>query len=256
MEQDGTPAAPLGFNALTSRRYSQKNPPPDFLGALAQVNQEFVAFCAKQFVEAGIPSSRLYNHVPAPAPQDSVNAPIRIAFNPYSRPGWTTYPVMTLAASFEPLYSELKAHGNPPWGGVEANAGFPGARLDWETYLAWHFNHGAMLVGINCGATGTDLPARLSKSAFGEQAVAAYRKFLRGEPLDEKAASASSALFEAPLALRAKIERIQKQLPAWVQAHGRERVEPLMKTLDQHIRSQNLTEAEKTADRVLELIQK
>jgi hypothetical protein len=86
--------------------------------------------------------------------------------------------------------------------------------------------------------------------------VAAYRKFLRGEPLDEKAASASSALFEAPLALRAKIERIQKQLPAWVQAHGRERVEPLMKTLDQHIRSQNLTEAEKTADRVLELIQK
>jgi len=66
---------------------------------------------------------------------------------------------------------------------VEANAGFPGSMVDWETYLAWHYNHGCYLVGINSGATGTDLPQRLEKSAFGDEALAAYHKFLTGQPL-------------------------------------------------------------------------
>lgn len=155
MEPDGTPRAPLGFNALVSRGYSEAHPPRDFRRALAEVNADFVAFCAQQFVDAGIPSSRLYTHVVAPAPQESTNAPIGIAFNPYSRPGWTTYPVGALADDFEAIYSELKKHGNPAWAGVEANVGIPGSSVDWETYLGRHFNHGATLVGINCGATGT-----------------------------------------------------------------------------------------------------
>jgi len=68
MKEDGTPKAPLGFNALVSRGYSEKHPPQDFRRTLAEVNADFVAFCAKQFVDVGIPSSRLYTHVAAPAP--------------------------------------------------------------------------------------------------------------------------------------------------------------------------------------------
>jgi len=163
MEEDGTPKAPLGFNALVSRGYSEKNPPKDFRRALAEVNADFVAFCAKQFVDLGIPSSRLYTHVAAPAPQESTTAPIWIAFNKYSRPGWTTYPVGPLAADFDAIYSELEKHGSPAWGGVEANVGIPGSSVRWEAYLARHFNHGATLVGINCGATGSTLPDLLTQ---------------------------------------------------------------------------------------------
>ena len=185
MQQDGTPKAPLGFNCLSSLGYSEKNPPKDFRRALAEVNQDFIAFCAKQFVDAGIPPSRLYTHVAAPVPQASTNAPIWIAFNKYSRPGWTTYPIGPLAADFGSIYAELHKHGSPSWGGVEANAGVPGFSMGWEAYLARHFNHGAVLVGINWGATGSVLPEQLAKSAFGDDAVAAYRKFLSGAPFSQ-----------------------------------------------------------------------
>jgi hypothetical protein len=102
-------------------------------------------------------------HVAAPAPVEKRNAPIWTAFNKYSRPGWTTYPIEVLGESFKPIYDELQNHGNPAWAGVEANAGMPGSDVDWETYLAWHYNHGCVLVGVNTGATGADLPTRLDR---------------------------------------------------------------------------------------------
>ena len=91
-----------------------------------------------------------------------------------------------LGESFQAIYDELEKHGNPAWAGVEANAGVPGSVVDWETYLAWHYNHGCVLVGVNTGATGEDLPKRLWQSAFGKEAIAAYHKFLTGQPLVEK----------------------------------------------------------------------
>ena len=91
-----------------------------------------------------------------------------------------------LADDFDAIYSELEKHGSPAWGGVEANVGVPGSSVSWEAYLGPHFNHGATLVGINCGATGTTLPDLLTKSAFGDEAVAAYKTFLSGAPLSEK----------------------------------------------------------------------
>jgi hypothetical protein len=58
--------------------------------------------------------------------------------------------------------------------------------VDWETYLGWHYNHGAVLVAINPGATGKELPERLEKSACGQEALAASHRFLAGDPLREK----------------------------------------------------------------------
>ncbi|MDQ6869390.1 MAG: hypothetical protein M3178_13770 [Pseudomonadota bacterium] len=191
IDEDEAPHSRLGYCSLTNAGYSNTNPPADINQALANVNQKFIEFWDKQFFDAGIPCSRIYTHVAASPPQDdNNNAPIRIVFNPYARPGWTTYPIATLENGFQPLYTELAKHGNPAWGGVEANATFANpnaaARASWEEYLAWHYNHGAKLVGINIGASEQSLMSHLSKGAFGEEAMAAYEKFLKGKKLIEK----------------------------------------------------------------------
>jgi hypothetical protein len=190
MEEDKAPHSRVGYCALTNAGYSKTNPPANINAALAAINHQFIEFWDKQFYDAGIPRSRLYTHVAACARQDdSNNAPIGIVFNAYARPGWTTYPQAILKNGFQPLYDELAKHGNPTWGGVEANAfGNPNApvRASWETYLAWHFNHGAKFVGINVGATDQWVMSHLSKGAYGDEAMAAYEKFLRGEQLIEK----------------------------------------------------------------------
>ena len=189
MDEDKAPYNRLGYCSLTNAGYSKSNPPQDFNQALAEVNKKFIEFWDKQFVDAGLPCSRIYTHVATSSPQDdNNNAPIQIVFNPYARPGWTTYPIGTLANGFQPLYDELAKHGNPAWGGVEANNpafAVPKAP-SWETYLAWHYNHGAKLVGINVGAADNSVMSNLSKGAFGVEAMAAYKKFLNGERLIEK----------------------------------------------------------------------
>jgi hypothetical protein len=189
MDEDKAPHGRLGYCALTNAGYSKDNPPADINRALADINQKFIEFWDKQFVDAGIPCSRIYTHVAAAPPQeDNNNAPTSIVFNSYSRPGWTTYPLGTLAKGFQPLYHELATHDNPAWGGVEANnAAFTNPSAPgWEDYLAWHYNHGAKLVGINVGASDQSIMSNLSKGASGDEAMAAYRKFLKGENLIEK----------------------------------------------------------------------
>ena len=191
MEEDKAPHSRVGYCSLTNAGYSRSHAPADFNQALVAINRELVEFWDKQFSDAGIPCSRIYTHVAAPATQDDHNdAPIRIVFNPYARPGWTTYPIGALANGFQPLYAELARHGNPVWGGVEANATFPdpnaSERPSWEEYLAWHYNHGAKLVGINVGVSEPSLMSLLRNGAFGDEAMAAYKKFLKGEKLIEK----------------------------------------------------------------------
>jgi hypothetical protein len=188
MDREGLPRVRLGYHALKNLGFGPKNPPKDFKRALADVNRDFVVFWARQFVEAGVPSARLYTHVPAQGIDfgdpvvDYNNAPARIAFNPYSRPGWTTYPVGRLERDFKPLYALLEAHGSPAWGGVEANAAMTPSAGDWKEYLARHFDHGARLVGINVGASSAALQGRLARGAYGREALAAYRDFFSGGP--------------------------------------------------------------------------
>jgi hypothetical protein len=200
-------------------------------------------------VEAGLPARKLYPHVAAPAPIEMTGAPIGAAFNAWSRPGWTTYPVDVLEESFELLYTALKRHGSPPWAGVEANAGFPGTAVDWETYLGWHYNHGAVIVAINTGATGTDLPARLEKSAFGAEALAAYRKFLAGRPLQETTVRAD----HPQIRLRRKMEALQAGFRKW-QAAGRD-PSPIARYVEERLpallQANKMEEAEAVLDEAL-----
>ncbi|MHB1461861.1 MAG: hypothetical protein ACYC1M_11315 [Armatimonadota bacterium] len=208
MVADGTPKGRLGYRSLMNRGYSKTNPPKNMTEALGSITQETVAFWCMLFADAGIPTAKLYPHVAPQLLEQETGAPISAAFNMWSRPGWSTYPVGVLDDGFEPLYRELKKHGNPRWAGVESNAWYPGASVDWETYLGWQYNHGAAVVAINTGATGSELPERLSKAAFSPEAITAYRKFLRGETLKETGLSAKQQ--------GAKLKRkMQILLKAW-----------------------------------------
>jgi hypothetical protein len=251
MKEDGVPATPLGYRALLNRGFSAANPPQDFRKALATIVQETNAFWCKQFVDAGITVDKLYPHVAAPAPIEMTNAPIWTAFNKYSRPGWTTYPVEVLGESFKPIYEELEKHGNPAWAGVEANAGMPGSVVDWETYLAWHYNHGCVLVGVNMGATGEDLPRRLWDSAFGKEAIAAYRKFLTGHPLVEK----PFPMENPQVRIQAKMKRVRARIERWHRS-GKDpsAVGKLMEGAQPLASGGMLNELEKLVDQALEML--
>jgi hypothetical protein len=85
----------------------------------------------------------------------------------------------------------------------------------------------------------------------GPGALQAYRKFLSGQPLTE--APEGSTIQER---LPTKIHRIQIELPAWLQkTHEVEKATQLMQTLDAHLRANELEEAEKTADTILQMIE-
>jgi hypothetical protein len=246
---DGAPTGQLGYRALLDRGYGKDHPPADIHQALGEIIQETVAFWCKAFVQTGLPARKLYPHIPAGASLEMTSAPAGAAFNAWSRPGWSTYPVGPLEQNFQPLYDALKKHGSPPWGGVEANVGFPGTLIDWESYLGWHYNHGAALVAINTGATGKELPARLEKSAFSSEALAAYRKFLKGEKLQEKPISADLP----QIRIRRKMETLQAGFRRW-QAAGRDPA-PIGRFVEERLpallQANKLDEAEALLDEAL-----
>ena len=95
MEEDKAPHGRVGYCALTNAGYSKINPPADINDALAAINRQFIEFWDKQFVDAGIPRSRIYTHVAACARQDeSNNAPIRIVFKSLCSAGMDYVPAI------------------------------------------------------------------------------------------------------------------------------------------------------------------
>jgi hypothetical protein len=75
---------------------------------------------------------------------------------------------------------------------------------------------------------------------------------MSGENKQESKADASTLQARLP----AKIQRIQKDLPAWIQgdAARQKQAAALMKSLDEQLKAQNLERAEQTADALLKLI--
>lgn len=211
---DGAPKGQLGYRALLDRGYSAKKVPANIPQTLGKIIQETVGFWCKQFVDAGLPKSKLYTHIAAGAQIETTCAPIWTAFNKWSRPGWSTYAMGPLERNFNALYADLKKNGNPPWGGIEANAGMPGTVVDWETYMGWHYNHGATIVAVNLGATGTDLPQALERGAFSAEALAVYHKVLKGEKLIEKPVTNAGSMVR----IQRKMQALQKGFSIWQKA--------------------------------------
>jgi uncharacterized Fe-S radical SAM superfamily protein PflX len=84
----------------------------------------------------------------------------------------------------------------------------------------------------------------------GEEALQAYRKFLRGDPLIEAKTETSTLMERLPT----KIHKIQKELPAWLQKTGNKEALALMQQLEGNLKAKNFEEAEKTADSILKMM--
>ena len=154
----------------------------------------------------------------------------------------------------EDIYEHTRRANSAPWASTEgANVALGGdptaSGMSMETYLARLFNHGAVLVNIfGWGIGPADNGFR--RAAENPEAISAYRKFLRGEPLVEGPVAAS--ILER---LPAKIHRIQAELPAWTRRHnGQARAQPRVEALEAALAVRNLARAEIEADALLALM--
>jgi len=194
-----------GYCSLSRLGYSAQNPPADFDHERELVLQRHIESWAKGISDAGIPRDLIFTHLgPIPKrdydkltailprsrireiPQSTAFRAFWTAFNSYSSPGFSAY---ADDGHYEDIYQAVRAYGRGTWAmaeGTNVVLGAPPARslLPWETYLARSFNHGAKIVDLFGGFQGEGA-GEFGRSTEGDEAVVAYRKFLRGDRLVE-----------------------------------------------------------------------
>jgi hypothetical protein len=255
---------PLGFRALSHRGFSGKNPPNDLDAERVRVVKEWIELWADSLHAAGTPREKIFCHIAftdqglrQPDARESYAekvafAPPGVAFSSAYRPGFSTYPE---GRTFQEIYATLAGRGSPGWISAEGTnispTGMPGEPA-METYLGRIFNHGGLIAnvfswGIGGDANRDNFFRRVTESP---EALAAYAKFLRHETLIEAAPTAFSSQ-----ALQNKIQRIQRDLPAWIQTTGRQaQAMPLMQQLDTFLKNRRFEDADHVADQILSLI--
>jgi hypothetical protein len=87
------------------------------------------------------------------------------------------------------------------------------------------------------------------KIAESGEALAAYRKFLRGEKLSEAPIPAAFAMF--PANLQEKIHKVQAALPGWLKEHGSAQIQDNVEKLKQSVEEQRFDDAAAAADAIL-----
>ncbi|MBC8065196.1 MAG: hypothetical protein H7Y17_10225 [Chlorobia bacterium] len=268
----------LGYRALLNRGFTRQNPPKDMDLERQKVVQEFIGLWTTGLADAGVSPQKIYSHtaflsrrafglgddkeITYMKPEKEVSysqhnhfAPPSVAFGKNHRPGFSTYPQPGL---YDDIYAELAKHKQVGWASSEGTnmqpeSGPGQTGMNMETYLAKMFNHGATLVTIFSWGIGGEANKNMGFRVVteGEEALQAYRKFLRSEALVE-AKSEGMTLQER---LPAKIRKIQSELPAWIQkTHNQALVEPLMQKLDAALKAKDFELAEKVADEILKLL--
>lgn len=253
----------LGFRALANRGFSEKRPPRDLDAERVSVVKDWMELWARALHAAGVPGDKIYCHIAftdqglrQPDARESYAEKVafalpEVAFSSAYRPGFSTYPE---GRTFQEIYAVLEKHGSPGWISAEGTnvspTSMPGEPT-METYLGRVFNHGGLLANVFSwgigGAAQRDNFFR--KATENPEALAAYAKFLRGEPLVESSAGFSGAAFQA------KMRRIQAELPAWVQKSGQQaQVMPVIQKLQSLIKEQKWQDADRLADELLYLM--
>jgi hypothetical protein len=192
-----------GYCSLSHLGYSAQNPPGDFDHERERVLQRHIERWSKGIHDAGIPRDLIFTHLgPMPKqdyammsgllgrarmrerPGSTAYRAFWTAFNSYSDGGFTAY---VDKDRFADIDSAVRRYGRGTWAmaeGTNVGAG-PGRQpLKWEPYLARNFNHGASIVNIFGGFQGP--PSDFSRASESEEALTAYRKFLRGDALVEE----------------------------------------------------------------------
>jgi len=258
----------LGYRALLNRGFSRERPPADLDLEREKVVQEFIELWTKGLAEAGVSPQKIYSHTAffsrrafkigdnkeTTYSQHNHFAPPSVAFGNHHRPGFSTYPQPGL---FDDIYEELARHKQVGWASCEGTnlqlGSGPGqSGMSMETYLAKMFNHGGTLVNIFSWGIGGEANKNMSFRVVteGEEALRAYRKFLKGDPLIEAKTEALTLLERLP----PKIRKIQKELPAWLQKTGNKEALALMQKLEEHLKAKNFEEVEKAADSILKMM--
>ena len=263
--QDSRTGKYLGYRALLNRGFSREHPPRDIDAEREKVVQEFIELWTEGLADAGVPPQKIYSHTTIQSfrvfkaddnpkltySEHNHFAPPSVAFGKHHRPGFSTYPQPGL---FDEIHAELAKHGATGWASAEGTnlqlGSGPGqSGMTMETYLAKLFNHDATLVNIFSwglgGEAGKNMDFRVVTE--GDEALRAYRKFLKGEPLIEAKGEATTLLERLP----PKIRRIQKELPAWMRKNGDPQAADLMRQLDAQLKAKDFEKAEKTADAIL-----
>jgi hypothetical protein len=149
----------------------------------------------------------------------------------------------------------IAKHGSPAWISAEGTnvspTSMPGEPT-MESYLARMFNHGAVMTNIFSWGIGGEAMRNnfFRKATENPEALAAYAKFLRGEPLVESAATGFSSE-----AFQAKMRTIQEELPGWIQKSGKQaEAMPLIQKLQALLKAKRWQEADQVADEVLALM--
>jgi hypothetical protein len=252
---------PLGYRALSHLGFSESNPPKDADLERVKVVHEFITLWADSLHAAGIDREKIFCHI-AFTPQGldhkekahttSHFSPPEVAFSPSYRPGFSTYPE---GNTFKEIHAALAAHDSPGWISAEGTnvspTGMPSG-LTMETYLGRMYNHGAVMVNIFAWGMGGEAMRShfFRRAAEDPEPLAAYAKFLRGEPLVETSPSGFS-----PELLQAKMQRIQKELPTWIQSSGKQAlVMSQMEKIKVLIKDKQWQEVDKAADEILTLI--
>jgi hypothetical protein len=262
----------LGYCALTNAGYSANNPPANIDAARSTIVAEFIELWAKSLGDTGIPRRKIFSHIaymssamyrlgqranPAAvaAPYlEMVNfTPPATAFCKHCTPGLSTYPQ---SGHLDQWQEELAKHGNPPWASCEGTAINPGhlagKGMDMVGYLGNLFNHGAVLVNIyGWGVGDSNNPFR--NIAENTNALAAYRKFLGGEALNETPIAAPAI---PPTDLADKVQAVQARLPGWIQQNGSAQIKENMEKLKQALKARRFDEAAAAADAILAIIGK
>ena len=98
---------------------------------------------------------------------------------------------------------------------------------------------------------GFRLPLWPRESAFGEEAMAVYHKFLQGEPLVEKEISMDHPQFR----IQAKMKRVQAGVKLWRES-GKDpsEVEKLMQSVQSLMTENKLEEVEEVLDKAIEML--
>ncbi len=279
-----------GYCSLTERGFSASNPPADFDREREKILQRHMERMAKGVYDAGINKELIFTHI-APIPKkdmDSLKSAMSVkkirdmpqstvfrafwtAFNKYSNPGYSLYPAVGM---FDDIYKALADNGNSTWGMVEGtnvmltagthSGGAGQSFVDWETYLARIYNHGGKVIVIFGGFQGGQ--GAYTTATESKEAIAAYKKFLRGETLVEgkeldiktdsgsggggnagggsSGGSGSSDLPSRMKALPSKIQKFQQK------GGSMSAIQSKLQLLDQHMKAGEIGKAEKVLDEI------
>jgi hypothetical protein len=276
-----------GYCSLTWKGFSATTLPPRFDWEREKIVHDHIERLAKGVRDAGIARDSIYTHVPIiprrdyeqmrslpvekfrRIPQSTNVRAFWTAFNDSSTPGFSAY---GLEETLDDIHDATVKHGRQRWALSEGTnialqdilrGGPVQSGMDWETYLAKLFNRGAVIANIFGGWQGLRGDGEPYKRATeSEEAIRAYRKFLRGETLLER-----KVRREEPAPPGGQRERGQSghtaealrfrigSLPGKIQAYQSKggdmsAVRPEVERLDQHMRNGDVEKIEKSLDKI------